>query len=58
MTALAGKGMPPATCRSGVLLVFPNRLSKSALMTRHLSRTGLARLAEVLIHTKQTRVIA
>lgn len=58
MTALAGKGKLPATCCSGVLPVFPNRLSKSALVTRHLSRTGLARLLEVHIHTKPTRVVA
>lgn len=58
MTALAGKGKLPATSCSGVLPVFPNRLSKSALVTRHLSRTGLAKLLAVLIHIKQTRVMA
>jgi hypothetical protein len=39
-------------------LVFFNRPSKLALVTRHLSRTGLAKLLEAVIHTKPTRVIA
>jgi hypothetical protein len=57
MTALAGRGRPPAICCRGVLLIFLNHLSKSNLVTRHLTGTGLAKLL-ALIHIEQIRVMA